>query len=814
MLGWIKKYLSSGDQGKVAESGSLKGADSSSPVDFVALGDASFKQGKLTESIHHYEQALSLQAGNAVVHNKLGDVYYEQQDYAKAEQHYRHALEADPGFAEAELNLGLCLDAQGRYAEAAGCYRHVLVAQPENHIALFNLAVTLSSLGELDEAIATYRKVLALKPEFIHAHFNLATLYQRSGRLELAEPYYTSTLSLNPQHFPALCNLGVIFQEREDFPKAQECFERALQINPQHAETCQNLGLIELRAQKLESAKAHFKQALSLRPDFAEALVGLGDVSLKQNLIEEAQAYYRKAIATQPALASAYCNLGVILQERRQYDAAITLYQQGVENASDSVLLFNNMGNTYASMGRLSEAESCYAKALSLASGTTETYSNLAGLYAGQGKLEEAEKSYRKAMKLDPGYAQAYSNLLFMLNYDPDRSGEDIFAAYKEYENLYARQYYAGWPVFAGDKNRRKRLKIGYVSPDFCRHPVQYFLEPLMAHHDKSLVEIYAYAEISAEDSVTERYQSYADHWLLSTGMSDDALCQRIRADGIDILVDLAGHTANNRLSMFARKAAPVQVSWLGYGYTTGLSAIDYFLTDEVSAPEGSDALFAEHPWRLKPPLFAYRNSPVMGEVSPLPALKNGYVTIGTLTRSIRINYRTIRVWAAILKRLNNARLVIDSSNYQDANLRQALIDKFAAHGVSENQLDIGFHSPPWDTLRSLDIGLDCFPHNSGTTLIETLYMAVPFVTLAGRPSLGRLGSSILTGVGRPEWIAYTEDEYVEKVVGLASDIEALARIRAGLRQEMQNSPLMDEAGFTRKVEEAYQGMWAQWCDK
>jgi predicted O-linked N-acetylglucosamine transferase (SPINDLY family) len=294
--------------------------------------------------------------------------------------------------------------------------------------------------------------------------------------------------------------------------------------------------------------------------------------------------------------------------------------------------------------------------------------------------------------------------------------------------------------------------------------------------------------------------------------MSDDALAERIREDGIDVLVDLAGQTKGNRLLVFARKPAPVSVSWLGYGYTTGVSAIDYLLTDEASAPPGSEHLFAEAPWRLATPGYAYRPAEGMGEVNGLPALERGHVTFGTLTRSVRINHRVVRVWAEILKRLPDARLVIDSVHYHDELQRQAMVKRFSEEGVAASRLDIGFHTPPWDVLRGMDIGLDCFPHNSGTTLFESLYLGVPFVTLAGRPSVGRLGSSILEGVGHPEWITHSEEEYIEKAVALASDLPALAAIRAGLRGQMQASALMDEAGFARKVEAAYRAMFEQWA--
>jgi predicted O-linked N-acetylglucosamine transferase (SPINDLY family) len=327
-------------------------------------------------------------------------------------------------------------------------------------------------------------------------------------------------------------------------------------------------------------------------------------------------------------------------------------------------------------------------------------------------------------------------------------------------------------------------------------------------------VDVYAYADLTQEDAVTARYKGYVEHWIPTRGMSDAALAQRIRADGIDILVDLAGHTSGNRLGVFARKPAPVSLSWMGYGYTTGLRAIDYYLTDEASAPQGSEHLFSEEPWRLKDtPYAVYRPGPGMGEVNPLPALERGYITLGTLTRGVRVNHRTIKIWSDILKRLPTAHIVIDSASFKDPTVQQAAIDKFEAQGIDKSRLHIGYNSPPWDVLRGIDIGLDCFPHNSGTTLFETLYMGLPYVTLAGRPSVGRIGSAILHGLGREQWIASSEQEYVDKVVELASDTAALAQLRAGLRQQMQGSKLMDEAGFAGKVEQAYAQMFQRWVD-
>jgi predicted O-linked N-acetylglucosamine transferase (SPINDLY family) len=535
----------------------------------------------------------------------------------------------------------------------------------------------------------------------------------------------------------------------------------------------------------------------------------LGATQHEHGQLDDALASYRHSLVLDPKLGEAYSNMGLALQQKGDLAGAIECQRKAIALKPAFAGAYSNLGNALQEDGDLVGAVASYRQAQALQPDAV-THNNLGGALLSQGRLDEAIAEFTTALELQRLYVPAESNLLFALNYHPDKSPEEIFEAYRNFERRHAPPTPIT-PNYANDRRLDRRLKIGYVSPDFRHHPVRHFLEPLFDHHDKDVVEVYAYAEGATEDNVTARYQARADYWISILGMSDEALAQRIRADNIDVLVDLAGHTGNNRLTMFALKPAPVSLSWLGFGYTTGLSAIDYYLTDITSAPSGCEALFAETPWRLSTPCYAYRPGDMMGAVSPLPALHRGYLTFGTLTRAVRINHRTIRVWSEILRRVPRSRLIVDSGNFKQSPMQVDLAARFAAHGIGPGRLQIGFTSPPWDVLRGLDIGLDCFPHNSGTTLFETLYMGVPYVTLAGRPSVGRVGSSLLEGVGHSEWIAYSEEEYIEKAVALASDLPRLATLRSALRPEMQASPLMDEAGFARKVEAAYRQMFAAW---
>ncbi len=617
----------------------------------------------------------------------------------------------------------------------------------------------------------------------------LALLGQQ--RTEEAEAPMRRAANLLPNDPDVHSLLGLINNVQKQPSQAEPSLRRAVQLQPNSAVAHYELGYFLFVQHRFTESAVSLRRAIEIGPDTGDMHYYLGTIFRYQNRLTEAEASLRRAVQLDPDLDGAHRELAGVCQEQ----------------------------------GRYAEAEVHWRRMLELAPDNVDAYRGLVSVLVDQGRLSEAEACTRRGIALEADSPSLQTALLFTLNYDPDKSAEEIFAAYRDYNELLGLPHHSAWRDHENCRSTARRLKVGYVSPDFRRHSMSTFLEPLLAHHDKQVVEVYLYAELSktskedavfqleskSEDAETQRYRTYADHWIPTVGLSDEALAERIRADGIDILVDLAGHTMGNRLKVFARKPAPVSLSWLGYGYTTGLTAIDYFLTDSVNSPEGSESLFSEAPWRLATPGFVYRRREGMGAVSPLPAARHGKVTFGTLTRAIRINHRTIRVWSEILKRVDNAQLLIDSLNFQAPETQALLTERFAAHGIGPERLVVGFHSPPWDLLREMDIGLDCFPHNSGTTLFETLYMGVPYITLAGRPSVGRLGSSILEGVGHPEWIARSEEEYIEKAVALASDLPALAAIRAGLRSEMEAGPLMDEPGFARKVEAAYREMWIKW---
>ena len=825
------------------------GAVATAPaVDASALkkrGNDLLGQGRLEDAAQCYRQALDMSPQDVSALVNLGFVLCESQQFEqarplleravvldpmqddalyllatvdrhcghpdKAIEHLRAALALKPDFTACRLELCRLLFERGEQS-AGQQLAQAGIAIDRNSA---DLRVGLGSLqlaaGDHEAAAASFEAAVALAPERDDARRQLGDIRQGQGKLDAAfEAYRSLRSSAAAEDAQRFLRLGVAYHDRGSLAPAARCYESAITLQPTLFSAHNNIGTVHQTLGDLAASIHHYRSAIAISPGNAQAHFNLATSLQRQGQFTDAVKSYETSVSLNPGDADMLSSLGTALQAQGKLSAAAEKYRTAIALDSKHVDAHCNLAALLHRQGELATALAGYRKALALAPGSAFVQRNLGCVLQEMGRHDEAIDSLEAALAAEPGYTDARNTLLFTLNYHPDKAAEDIYSVYHRLNRAVDVPRLDSWREHVNSKDLPRRLKIGYVSPDLRNHSVRHFLEPLLANHDRSAFELFAYAELSLGDATTVRYRSYIDHWVPSKGLSDLALAERIRADQIDILIDLAGHTTDNRLGAFAYKPAPVSLSWLGFGYTTGLSTIDYFLTDETSAPADSEPLFSEQLWRLAPPAFAYRPAEGMGEVSALPASERGYVTLGTLTRAVRVNHHTIRVWSQILQRVPGSRLVIDSQSYRDASMCASLVDKFAAHGIAPERLQIGFHSPPWDVLRGIDIGLDCFPHNSGTTLFETLYMGLPYVTLAGRPSVGRLGSSILVGMGHPEWIAQTEDEYVEIAVKLASDLPRLAALRASLRGEMRASALMDEASFARKVEAAYREMFAR----
>ena len=702
----------------------------------------------------------------------------------------------------------------GRLLQAEAIYQQVLQADPHHPEALHFLGVIALHRGRNEIAIELIGKALLFKPDYAEAHNNLGLVLKDQGMLVEAVEHYQQALSIKPNFAEAHNNLGIALKDQGQLDKAVWHYHEALSIKPDFALAHSNFGFALQAQGKLDEAVEQCCKAIALKPDFAEAHANLGSALQKQGKLAETVEHYRKALSLKPDFTEAHSNLGVVLQAQGKLDEAVGHYYQALSINPNYAEAHNNLALALQAEGKLDEALESYHKALSINQNYVEAYNNQGNTFKDQGRLNEAIESYHRAILLKPDYVEARSNLLYALNFHADLSREEIYRAAQEYEALIGQPLRSTWQEHNNDKNPNRRLRIGYISPDFRNHAVAYFAEPILSNHDKSQVEIYCYAEVMLEDEITDRFRHYADHWHSTVGLSDEAVAQMVREPRIDILVDLAGHTAKNRLPTFARKPAPVQITYLGYLGTTGLSAMDYILIDHHVEPEGiADAGYSEHLLRLPDSLWCYRPSADAPEISPLPALARGYLTFGSFNNFNKVDQSTLELWAELLWVLPTSRLMMLSVPEGEARLR--LTHYFVNLGIDAERLEFHGKLPIAEfrhKLLEVDITLDPVTVNGATTTCESLWMGVPVLSLVGVRFPSRAGLSILSTVGLSDFVAHTREDYFHLAVHLADNLELLAEIRTGLRAHVATSPLIDEIGFTRNLESLYRDVWGKWC--
>ena len=780
------------------------------------LGAALKDQGKLDQAIAAYRQAIAIKPNYAMAHSNLGIALNDQGILDEAIAAYRQAIAIKPDYAEAHSNFGNALKNQGRLDEAVAAHRQAITVKPDFAEAHSNLGNALKNQGKLDEAIAAYRQAIAIKPDYAEAHSNLGAALDDKGMLDEAIAVYRRAISVRPDYAEAHFNLGNALKRQGKLDEATAAYRQAIAIKPDDAEAYSNLGAALNDRGKLDEAIAAYRRAIVIKPDLAEAHSNLGNAFKNQGKLDEAIAAYRRAIAIKPDYAEAHSNLGAALNDQGKLDEAIAACRQAIAIKPDYAEAHSNLGNALKNQGKLEAAIASYRQAIATDPDLAEAHSNLGIALSNQGKLEEAIASYRQAIATNPDLAEAHSNLLFCLNYDDKSTAAQLFAAHREWDERYGRPL-SRPTVYANERETERRLRVGYVSPDFRQHSVAYFLEPLLKGHDRQAVEVFCYAEVRQPDSVTARLHGLADHWLTTVGLSDDELAERIRADGIDILVDLAGHTAHNRLPVFARKPAPVQATWLGYPNTTGLEAIDYRLVDAVTDPAGeADAWASETLVRLEGGFLCYGGLRDAPEPTAPPCLNAGTVTFGSFNNPAKVSAATFDAWARLLARLPQARLLLKGKPFADAT-RALFLAHLGERGVAAERVELvawlpnnAAHLALYDRI---DIALDPFPYNGATTTCEALWMGVPVVTLRGDRHAGRVGASLLGQIGLPDLIANSVEEYVEIALALAGDPGRLHDLRRSLRPRLAESPLCDGHAFARKVEVAYRAMWRRWCE-
>ena len=660
--------------------------------------------------------------------------------------------------------------------------------------------------GQLQEACALYREAVRLAPQSAKAHLNLGIALQALGDEPGAVAGYEKALALDPANPYARYNLGKLRFERGAHAEAERLLRQALRARPDFPQARVVLACA-LDAQGKPEAAATELEAAQPR-DFGTLFIYAG-ILRKLGRLDAAAQTLRQALASDPRNLDAQATLFHVLEEKGDPAGAAVALEALLRERPDWAEALFNYGRVLSKLMRPAEAEAALQRAIAIDPGLLRAYRMLGGVLLGQCRIDEALDLYRRAPR-NPDIASAE---LFALNASERVREDELFARHaqfgRELEHAVPSRF-----VFSTGKESARRLRVGYVSGDFCYHVVTLFLLPVLEHRDRAAVEVFCYGTSERVDEYTRRLAAHADVWRPCAGLSDTQLADAIHADGIDILVDLAGHSGQPRLGVFAQKPAPVQATWLGYLNTTGLTRIDYRISDAHADPVGlTDAHHTEKLARLPHSQWCYRPFLSATVAAAPPCLQQGHITFGSFNQIVKLSHASRVLWAQILSRVPSSKLVV--LGVPSGHAEQTLRADFANAGIEAERVSL----VPYVSLQDyfgwynqVDIALDTTPYSGGTTTCDALWMGVPVLTAPGKRPASRSAASILTTAGLTDWIASSPEDYLRRAVQAAGNPQMLAGLRATLRGKLQASPLMDEAGFTKNLENLYRQMWRRYC--
>jgi predicted O-linked N-acetylglucosamine transferase (SPINDLY family) len=711
------------------------------------------------------------------------------------------------------FELALQSHQSGRLAEAEALYRRILGVQPNHAEVLHMLGLLAFQISHLDAAAELIGKAIALMPGNAACYSNLSEVLRLRGQLDAAITAGRTAIRLKPDYAEAQSNLGNALKDKGLPDEAIAAYRRAIVLKPDFADAHRNLGNALRDKGQLDDAITACRRAIAIQPNDPQAHNNLGNALKDAGMMDEAIPAYRRAIELKPDLAEAHSNLGNALKDAGRTGEAIAAYRWAIELKPDLAEAYVNLGNALKDAGLMDEAISTYRRAIELKPDLAKAHSNLGNALKDAGQLDEAIGCYRHAMTLAPDDPAAGSNLINALHFHPDYDAASICAESCRWNLRFAeplRQFHC---PHANDRDPERRLRIGYVSPDFRDHVVGRNILPILERHDRSRFEVFCYANVTQPDALTERFKNASTAWRNIAAMPDQAVADLIRADQIDILMDLALHMANHRLPVFARRPAPVQVTWAGYPGSTGLETIDYRISDSYLDPAGgADDCYSEATIRLPDSFWCHDPLDDSPPVNPLPALGRHYVTFGSLNNYCKVHRGVIELWSRVLCAVKDSRMLLLSPN---GGHRQRALEVFQLHGVAAERIE--WFTPAdrkkyLTAYQRMDISLDTFPYNGHTTSLDSFWMGVPVVTLTGRTVVGRAGLSQLMNLGFLELIASAPDDYVRIASELANDLPRLSHLRSTLRGRMEQSPLMDAPRFARNMEAACREMWRHFC--
>lgn len=743
-----------------------------------------------------------------------GERHEQQGLMERALNQYEAAIRLMPRLARAHFNRGNILLDKGEAAAALASYLHTIEYKPDSAGAHSNIGSAHMQLGNPEAAAAACRKAIDINPGLADAHMTLGLALESLGESLRALDSFSRVIELRPDAVGAHHQLGMAYAALKNYDRAVECYRRAIEIDPDEAEIHSNLGTA-LKAQgDHDAAIASYRRAIELRPDLAEVRYNLGTALKYCGRPAEAIVSFCRAIEIKKDYFEAYLNLGLSYREVQKFDEALECLHQAARLQPGSHGAYLNLGATYAQVGKIGAAIENYQKSLSIEPDNADACVNLACALKDVGEYREALTLLRKALVQEPHHLLAHNNLLFIQNYVEVRAGEELLADALRFGRVVSQkaQPFRSW---TRPGNGGRVFRVGFVSGDLCSHPVGHFLVDVLealSQQTAGHMELYAYPTRFVQDELSQRLQACFKVWAPVVGLADAALATRIHDDEIDVLVDLSGHTAHNRLPVFAWRPAPVQMSWLGYCATTGLSEIDYYLADPFAMPSAIEQQFVETVWRM-PESYVCLSRPEMAPpVAALPSQATGRITFASFNNLTKMTEGTVRLWARVLHALPESRLYLKAKQLDDKDVLKATVARYAELGISEDRLicegHIAGRGAHLAAYSRVDIALDPFPYNGVTTTVEALWMGVPVLTLAGQRFVSHQGVGLLSNAGLLDWVASDADDFVSKAVMHASDLSRLAGVRAGLREKVQVSPLFDAQRFARHFERALRGMW------
>lgn len=681
---------------------------------------------------------------------------------------------------------------------------------------LLELGNKFHKTGQLSKAETIFRRILEVVPEHPGALHFLGVISHQCGNLNSAIQLIEKAVRLSPEYFTAHNNLGNAYRDSEDLEKAQRAYERAIAANPDYAEAHFNLGLITSKQKDFEAAIEHLKTSAELNPRHLESHLELGQIYLTQGEKYNAQIAYKMVLHLDETNIAARCKLAQTIESLNKTEEALAEFQIALGYEPESTLVLNGLGRMLNKSGKFKEALKYLHQALALNENNTETLNNLGSAHQSIGDIVQAAKYFKRVLELAPNAEFAEKCFLFVSLNTPDYSHDEFFDLHLKMRGRHDKPHLTHRPFKERARDPKKKIKLGYVSSDFRTHVVALNMLPLITNHRHDEFEIYLYYHSKNDDLMTKTFSDFSDHFRFINTMSDQEVADQIEEDEIDIFVTLAGRFDENRPLIATYRPAPIQVSFHDCA-TSGLAAMDYYLTDSVIHPATAEDKFTEELYRL-PTYYQYPEQQGLPIINETPAIKNGYVTFCSFNKPEKIGDEVVELWAKVLHATPNSRLLMKFfKHYSEPLMRERTLGRFAKHGIGEDRLILNASQDSRTDHLTLyhqaDISLDPFPFNGATTTFEALSMGVPVLTLQGDHFVSRVATSMVTHIGHPEWAGTSKDDYVEIAKNLCSDINALNETRQALRDELHSSSLCNGTEYTANIEAAFRDMWETWCE-